>query len=240
MSLSQIDRKKLMIAAGVVVVALIVLVFVLRGSRRQASQAGPAGAFTGGEQTAAGTGTAAEGSAPAAPGTEEQAAAGEAEAPTGAMLGAVRLGAGSDVVTRPDPLLTFDPPPVPTPPELLVNPPPVALVPGGLRPEIPPEIAAPESVQIGRYRVAGIMFNDGAFAILEAEPGQTFVVRPGDVVENNLITAIARDSIYLVDSAGRRWRVELRGRGPGGVSLSSSAGATGTIAGMPGSPPTGF
>ncbi len=238
MSLSQIDRKKLMIAAGVVVAALIVLVIVLKGGKRQGAQGGPGGAFTGGGQAAGGVATA-QGGAPAAPGTQQQAGAEKKPAaPSGTMLGAVRLGAGSDVVTRPDPLITFDAPPVPTPPELLVNPPPVALVPGGLRPVVPPEISGSESVQIGRYRVAGVMFNKGAFAILEAAPGQTFVVKPGDVVEGNMITAIARDSIYLVDSQGRRWRVELRGSGPGGAAVSEG-GAAGTIAGMPGSPPGG-
>ena len=236
MSLSQIDRKKLVIVAGVVVLALIVLVFVLRGGKRRGRQAGPAGAFRAEEETAAGT-EVATAPAPGAPGTQP-AAEGEApEAVAPAMLGPVRLGRGSEVRTRPDPFLTFESPPPPPPPELVVNPPPVNLRAGGLRPVGVSEIMVAGAAEIGQNRVAGLMFNEGAYAILEAGPGQTFVVKPGDIVQGNRITAIARDSIYLVDPEGRRWQVQLRGKGPGGVSLS---GTGTTIEGMPGSPPEQF
>ena len=233
MSLSQIDRKKLVIVAGVVVLALIVLVFVLKGGKRRGRRGGPAGAFTAEGETPAGTETPAA-PTPGAPGT---APAPEEQAAAAAMLGPIRLGRGSEVRTRSDPFLTFEPPPAPPPPELVVNPPPVNLRAGGLRPVGLSEIAVAGTAEIGRNRVAGLMFDEGAYAILEAGPGQTFVVKPGDIVQGNLITAIARDSIYLVDPEGRRWQVQLRGKGPGGASLSETAG---TIEGMPGSPPEQF
>jgi len=239
MSLSQIDRKKLVIVAGVVVLALIVLVFVLKGGKRRGRQAGPAGAFPAAGQGTAGTETAtapapgAPGAQPAAQGEEMAAAA----PPSAAMLGPIRIGRGSEVRTRPDPLLTFEPRPVPTPAELVVNPPPVNLRAGGLRPVGVSEIAVAGTAEIGHHRVAGLMFDEGAYAILEDGPGQTFVVKPGDIVQGNRITAIARDSIYLVDPEGRRWQVQLRGKGPGGASLSESGT---TIEGMPGSPPEEF
>ncbi len=249
MSLSQIDRKKLMIAAGVVVLALVVLVFVMRGGKGPGRGAGQAGGFGRAGQTAGAAGTEATPAPPAAGqqgrrgGRRGQAAGGQttAAAPGAAAatapgtLGAVRAGTGSEVRTRPDPFLTFEAPTPPPAPELAVNPPPVNLRAGGIRPVPLTEVATGNG--IGRNRVAGLMFDEGAYAILDAGGGQTFVVKPGDIVQGNLITAIARDSIYLVDSEGKRWQVQLRGLGPGGASLSAPSSTT---AGMPESPPAQF
>jgi hypothetical protein len=134
------------------------------------------------------------------------------------------MGGGSSVLTRDDPFITFEPEPQPTPPELIVNLPPVSLQDGGLRPAGIPEVA-----EIGHRRVAGLLFNDRAWAILERE-GETFIVKPGDRIDGNLITAIARDSVFLIDDQGRRWQVPLRGVGPG---AGASAPAASRVSAMP-------
>jgi len=142
-------------------------------------------------------------------------------------LGVVAIGSGPVEPTRPDPFLTFEPPPRPTPPELLISLPPVALEPGGLRPGGPSDVP-----RVAGRRVAGLLFNDQAYAILEQED-ETFIVKPGDVVDGIRITAIARDSIYLVDEDGQRWAVPLRGLGPGDLG----GGFGGRVTGMPEMPP---
>jgi len=226
------DRNKILIAAGVAIVAIIVIVFFLRGRKPTGTESG-AGAFAptaeaeaeGGEAPAA-TGPAVErGEAPAAAGLQEGAAAAGAE-PT-VTLGVVAIGSGAVEPTRPDPFLTFEPPPRPTPPELLISLPPVALAPGGLRPGGPSDVP-----RVAGRRVAGLLFDDQAYAILEQED-ETFIVKPGDVVDGIRITAIARDSIYLVDEDGQRWAVPLRGLGPGDLG----GGFGGRVSGMPEMPP---
>jgi hypothetical protein len=91
---------------------------------------------------------------------------------------------------------------------MLVQFPTVALQPGGLRPAGPAEVVA-----IGQRRVAGVLFNERPWAILEQE-GETFIVKPGDIVDGVRVTAIARDAIFVVDPEGRRWQVPLRGPEP--------------------------
>jgi hypothetical protein len=142
------------------------------------------------------------------------------------------MNSGTTEPTRPDPFLTFEAPPAPIPPEVTANLPPVVLQAGGLRPP-----GMPEGAQgpLGRRRVAGLMFNDGAWAILEQE-NQSFIVKPGDVVDGNRITAIGPDSLFVTDPQGRRWRVDLR-------SLASTEGAavssSSNVPGMPETPPSG-
>ena len=230
--MSLADRNKILIAGGVAVVAILLIgFFVLRGRGRKES-AGGAGAFTQGEvaeTAAAGGGGPVPGeAAPAAAGGEEAAAAAPAAA-AGPSVGVVQMGIGPAEPTRPDPFLSFEPPPQPTPPELLVTMPPVGIVPGGLRPG-GITLAGP---RVGNRRVAGVLFNDQAWAILEDEDGETFIVKPGDVVAGIRITAIARSSIFLMDRDGKRWEVPLRARGPGtAVSTASS-----TVSAMPEVPP---
>lgn len=225
------DRNKILIAGGVAVVAIaVILFFVLRG-RGGREQAAGGGAFT---ETAG----VEEGEAPPpTPGAAETVPAeGEGEGEEAAAPAAaqdifkhrVEISTGPAEPTRRTPFETFEPPPKPTPPELLVSMPAVALSPGGLRPGGPSEVA-----RVGERRVAGLLFDDQAYAILE-DGEETFIVKPGDVVDGIRITAIARDAIFLRDSEGQRWEVPLRGLGPG-----SSLSAEASVAGMP-SGPVGF
>lgn len=222
------DRNKILIAGGVAVVAILLVVFFVLRGRKPEESAGGAGAFTQGEAVE----TVAAGEVPAAPGAAAPAAAGgEAPAAAGAgpSVGVVQMGIGPAEPTRPDPFLSFEPPPQPTPPELLVSLPPVGVVAGGLR----PGGVTTAGPRVGNRRVAGLLFNDQAWAILEDEDGETFIVKPGDVVDGIRITALSRNSIFLMDRDGKRWEVPLRGLGPGTtVSAASSA-----VSAMPSVPP---
>jgi len=244
------DQQKKLIAGGIALVAILVILFVVVRGRRQAPQAAAAGGgfAQGGEQVAAGQGPgavpAAGGQVPAAPGGRRGAmgagaggaapgaGAAGAEAPlTPAQypsIGVVKMGIGPAEPTRQDPFLTFNPPIPPVPAELLYPLPPVGLVAGGLRPGGPAETVA----RVGNRRVAGLLFNDQAYAILEDEEGQTYIVKPGDVVEGIRIVAISRDSIFLKDREGKKWEVPLRGLGPGGEAGTAETTAS-VVSAMP-------
>lgn len=242
--MSAADRNKIIIAGGVALLAIIVIVFFLRGrgGRQRAAGAGgfgaaqqvaaggaeqPGGAVAPGENVPAAPGGAAPGapSAPGAPGAAEgAAAAGPAVSP---YVGQVRMGTGPEERSRPDPFLTFEAPPQPISPEMLANLPPVILQAGGLRPPGMPEAAGP----LGRRRVAGLLFDDGAWAILEQD-GRTFIVKPGDMVDGSRVTAVGPDSIFVTDAQGKRWRVALRSLSPGGAAAAAIS-----IPGMPAAPP---
>ena len=243
------DRNKQLIAGGIALVAILLIAFFVLRPRRGGAEAGAAGGggFAQGGQPAAG---APAGGPAAAPGAETAAApagrgraggragaaggAGGAEAPaTPAQypsIGVVKMGIGPAEPTRVDPFVTFNPPPQPVPPELVVVLPAVGLVAGGLRPGGGAELVA----KVGNRRVAGVVFNDQAWAILEDEDGTPYVVKPGDVIQGIRIIAISRDGLLLKDREGKKWEVPLRGLGPAG-----QAGAPETTAsGMPGMPPT--
>ena len=229
------DQQKKLIAGGIALVAILVIVFfVMRGRRRPPEFGAAAGGFAQTGQEVAGeggqAGGPAVGAAGAGAGGPAAAAAGEAPAAPAQYpsIGVVKMGIGPAEPTREDPFVTFNPPPQPVPPELVVSLPPVGLVAGGLRPG-----GAVEVGKIGNRRVAGVLFNDQAWAILEDEDGTTYVVKPGDVVEGMRIIAIARDSIFLKDRDGKKWQVPLRGLGPGG----QTAGAGTSASAMPEMPP---
>ena len=235
------DKKKVMIAGGIAAVAVILLlVFVLKGGKKSGPGAGPGGgrgrgaAAGGGAQTPqtagapapgqVGAGAAGGGAAAPAP------AAGEQVAAATKLYGAVGIGTGEmSALTRPDPLITFDPPPPVITPEEKLPLPLVITVAGGLRPA---GESAGITETIANRRVAGVKFNGGAWAILEKDGEKSFVVKPGDVIEGTKITAISRDSIYVTDPDGQPWQVPLRGAGPGGAMPVT----TRRIPGLPESP----
>ena len=259
--MSAADRNKIIIAGAVAIVAIVVIVFFLRGRGGKQPAAAGAGGFGGTAQTAAGgtppgqaapaapggaVGVAGQGTVgapgavapggaapvPGAPGATEVAQA----APAGGVMGGVyvpgspiRMNSGPGEPSRVDPFLTFEAPPQPVPPEVTANLPPVVLQAGGLRPPGMPEggVQGP----LGRRRVAGLMFNDGAWAILEQE-NQSFIVKPGDIIDGNRITAIGPDSIFVTDAQGRRWQVILRALAP-----TAGASTSANVPAMPEAPP---
>jgi hypothetical protein len=258
------DRKQLMIAGGVAAVALIALLFVVMRGKKSPGATGPGmgamrggravqtsapgapgtpNAARGGGQAAGGAGLRgagqAGGGAPAGPGGLGGAAAeGGAEGLQTAqlpMLGVIRLGSGeTSVTTRPDPMLTFVPPPPPILPEQRVALPVVQTYQGGIRPLT--VAAGRQAENVPQRRVAGIKFNGGAWAILERD-GESFVVKPGDIVEGTKVLSISRDQIMVVDSDGQRWQVPLRGAWPttgGATQLGGRAGQTTRAAGRAG------
>jgi hypothetical protein len=245
------DQQKKLVVGGIALIAILVIVLFVVRSRRRPPEAGPAaggfvqpgqeggaaagpaagpaaraggvavargrrGGAAGGAVGAAGLGAGAAGEAPAAP----------SQYPS---IGVVKMGIGPAEPTREDAFLTFNPPIPPIPQEVLYPLPAVGLVAGGLRPGGITEVA-----RVGNRRVAGLLFDDQAWAILEDEPGigqagrpTTYIVKPGDVVDGIRITAIARDAIFLKDREGNKWEVPLRGLGPGGrggVMETSAAG----------------
>lgn len=217
------DQKKILIAGGVAVVAVIlIVVFVLRG------RGGGETAETAGFQEGTATEVAAEGGEAPTPGEAVPAEAGGEAAAAGVAaggptIGVVQMGIGPAEPTRQDPFLTFEPPPQPTPPEILVAMPTVSLVEGGLR---PPGVTTMGGPRVGNRRVAGLLFNDEAWAILEDEGGDTFIVKPGDVVQGLRITAIARDALFIMDRDGNRWQVPLRSRSPDYLATGRSPTAS--------------
>jgi len=222
------DQQKKLAAGAIALIAVLVIVFVLMRGRRRAPEAGAAGAgFAGGGQEVAAPagGPAAGGVGAAAPGAVEAPAA-PAQYPS---IGVVKMGIGPAEPTRQEAFVTFNPPIPPIAPEVLYPLPAVSLVAGGLRPGGIAETVA----RVGNRRVAGLLFDDQAYAILEDEEGNTYVVKPGDVVEGIRITAIARDSIFVRDREGKKWEVPLRGLGLG----AETGGAETTASAMPAMPP---
>ncbi len=221
------DRNKILIIGGVAVVAIAVIVFFFMRSRKPAGPAYTGGGFgtevasvpAGGEGAAVGGGPAgAAGGEEAAPELGQQ------------WVGVIAMGRGGDEPSRSDAFLTFEPK-IPPPPPEIETPLPMA-VGGPIRPAQPTEMAV-----LGTRRVAGVKFNERPWAILE-EGNETFIVKPGDVVDGLRILAIARQSVYVEDSEGNRWGVPLRGRGVGSVAEVRTPGVS-YIEGMPELPPVG-
>ena len=245
------DKKNILIVGGVaVVIVVLLLVFVMKG-KKGSGGAGAGGAATGrrgagrGAQTAsapapgqvgAGAGVSAAGAAPAPGAVTPSSAtpAGEQVVAGANLFGQVGKGTGQvSALTRSDPLINLEPPPPVITPEERTPLPPVVTVAGGLRP-------AGETTgimeTIANRRVAGVKFNGGAWAILVRE-NESFVVKPGDIIEGTRITAISRDSVYVTDPDDQQWQVPLRGSGPGGGATPVT---TRRISGLPGEPAEGF
>ena len=220
------DRNKVLIIGGIAVVAIAVIVFFFVRGRKTAGPADTAGGFGTVAAVPAGGGGAPVGGGPAG-------AAGEGEAAPELgqqWVGVIAMGRGGDEGSSSDPFLTFEKKIPPPPPEADIPLP--MVVSGPIRPVQPTEMAV-----LGTRRVAGVKFNERPWAILE-EGNETFIVKPGDVVDGLRILAIARQSIYVEDSEGNRWGVPLRGRGAGSAAEVRTPGAS-YIEGMPELPPVG-
>jgi hypothetical protein len=225
--MSPADRNKILIIGGVVLVAVLAVGFFFLRGRKASAPAETTGSFPT-ETTQAPVEGGEGGGVPAeapAPGEETPEAAG-GEVPAEVRVGLINMGRGVDEPSRPDSLLTFEPK-IPPPPPEIVTPLPVTIL-GPLRPAQPAAVSV-----IGRRRVAGVMFNELPWAVLE-EGRDTFIVKPGDIVDGVRIAAIARDAIYVVDPEGRRWVVPLRGTGP---AAEVGSGESSYLGGMPELPP---
>ena len=221
------DRNKVLIIGGIAIVAIAVIVFFFMRSRKSAETADTGGGF--GTQVAAVP--AGGGGAPLGGGPAGAVGEGEAVPELGQQwVGVIAMGRGGDEGSRSDSFLTFERKIPPPPPEADI---PLPMVVGGpIRPPQPTEMAV-----LGTRRVAGVKFNERPWAILE-EGNETFIVKPGDVVDGLRILAIARQSIYVEDSEGNRWGVPLRGRGTGSAAEVRTPGVS-YIEGMPELPPVG-
>lgn len=243
--MSAADRNKVIIFGAVALVAIVGIVFFMRGRKsagasgngaggfgQQAAQAPAAGtrvaqapgaaapAGTGGATTATGGGVAPVPCVVGGPAAPAAPAGGGQIVKAGPVI---QMGTGPTEVTRRDATISFEPPVITTPEER--NPLP-SVTPGPIRPP-----GATVVAQIGDRRVAGLLFNHRALAILEKE-GRNFIVKPGDVVDGIRITAIAQDAIYVMDEYGKKWQVPLRSATPG---TAGTAGGE-VVAGMPSGP----
>jgi len=241
------DKKTLLIAGGIAAVAVIVLlaVLLLGGKKQPAETPTPtspeakttAASSTAGPNAAAPTpgqpGTPTPTGAPGAPGAAQAGAPGAPAAPAakGVPWASIRLGSGEmSALTRPDPLVYLQPPPMPIPPEQLIPIPTVNLQLGGLRPAGAEQAGV--ITTIANRRVAGVKFDGGAWAILESE-SDDFIVKPGDDVNGTKIISISRDAILITDPQGQPWIVPLRAAGPGPAATPVS---TRRVSGLPNSP----
>ena len=215
------DKQRLAIAVGLVIVVAAALYLLL--FRPRAEPTASVGSESGGTPFGAAAikpqGAAAP-QPPAAPGPPAPAAA---QAPPEVQPGP----------SRSDPFALLFPPPPPkreTPPP--PPPPPLAVVVVGIPPvmvEALPPIRRPAGLLAGvpQRRVAGVLWNDRVWAIIESEK-ITAVVQPGDVVDGNTVQAISPQGMILTSKSGKETEVPLRGRGqgaaPGSVPVGAPAG----------------
>jgi len=135
--------------------------------------------------------------------------------------------------SRPDPFALLFPP---RPPQRVVPPPPppppLAVEVVGIPPvmvDVLPPIRLRPGVFAGvpQRRVAGVLWNDRVWAIIESDK-ITAVVQPGDVVEGNTVQAISPQGLILTSKGGKETEVPLRGRGqapaPGYAPVSAPGG----------------
>ena len=215
------DKQRLAIAVGLVIVVAAALYLLL--FRPRAAPTASVGSESGGTPFGA-VATQPRGAAapqpPAAPGPPAPAVA---QAPAPPQPGP----------SRPDPFAPLFPP---TPPEKQRRPPPppppLAVEVVGIPPvmvEALPPIRRPLGAVggVSQRRVAGVLWNDRVWAIIESEK-ITAVVQPGDVVDGNTVQAISPQGLILTSKGGKETEVPLRSRGqgpaPGSVPVGAPAG----------------
>jgi hypothetical protein len=112
-----------------------------------------------------------------------------------------------------------------------------AAVPRNLGDVLPEE----ELKKVGDKRMAGLLVNDSVWAVLEVGTGTaestSYVVKPGDTVENIRVQRIERDKIVIRDAENKLKEVELRkappkSTGQGGMEGMGMEGMEPGMAGM--------
>jgi hypothetical protein len=202
-------KKKIFIAAGIgiVLVVALILIFTLKGGKKEedsasspaggAPRAGSRGGGMGGVLARGGGSSAATGS--------EATAARAAEAPAAP---AATHYPGEKEEIRPDPFVLQIPPkpvkpPTPPPPPAL---PAIALTEGGIRVQ---RTTGPATTL---RRTAGLLFNDQVYGLLQLGDS-TYIVRPGDTVQEYVVSAITRDAIVLYSPVLRK-QIQVPLQGP--------------------------
>ncbi|UCH34217.1 MAG: hypothetical protein JSV65_17030 [Armatimonadota bacterium] len=225
------DKQRLGIAIGLAVVVLVALYFlVLRKPKGEETTAAETSAATK-ETTAAsktkarpGAGAVGIAARPGAPGALAAAGGPKPGAPAGPA-------AAPAEPYRVDPFAPLFPPP-PKPPPPPPPPPPPAVVQVGIPPviaQLPPE-AVPRPPE-ERRRMAGVLWNDRVYAIIETE-NTVAVVQPGDTVDGGTVRSISPEALMLATTGGQEVEVPLRNRtGP-----APSVVRTATPPGRPGLP----
>lgn len=96
----------------------------------------------------------------------------------------------------------------------------------------PPSAPTPEPTSAGR-RMAGVLFGNGVYAILETN-GKTESVQPGDTVEGGKVISIEADGLTIKTDDDRMIKVPLSANDPDQSTTSGPAGYPG--GGYPGYP----
>jgi len=111
-----------------------------------------------------------------------------------------------------------------------------AAVPRNLGAVLPEE----ELKKVGDKRMAGLLVNDSVWAVLEVGTGTaestSYVVKPGDTVENIRVQRIERDKIVIRDAENKLKEVELR-KAPPKTTGQGGEGMGMGMEGMPGMDP---
>lgn len=207
------NKKKIFIIAGIALVVIILLVvgIKLRGGSAPV-KAGTTAAPAGNAMMGRRPGGMARGGKPGSVTTTTPASATKAPAATSAASGkgaapnpAANL---AKQANRVDPFASQPmPPKPPRPPVLPPQPvlPAAATVAGGIR------VAGPNVIVVTARRTAGLLWNGEVYGLLQLGKN-TYIVRPGDTVDEYKVSAITRDSIILYSpSMGKQIQVPLSG-----------------------------
>jgi len=113
---------------------------------------------------------------------------------------------------RPDPFANIFPPP-PPPKPLPLPPPPPAAIQVGIPPvfaQLLPSEGVREIAEREQGRMAGVLWNDRVYAIIETD-NATAVVQPGDTVDGRTVRSISPQEAILASKSGEEVKVPLRG-----------------------------
>jgi len=125
----------------------------------------------------------------------------------GMPLGPDGVYGGAREASRQDPFISQPAPYVPPPPPPTPVLPAIYNVLGGLR------VQATAEKRSTLRRTAGLVWNHDVYGLLEIG-GETYIVRPGDKVENYLVSAITRDAIVLYSGELKKY-IQVPLQGPG-------------------------